>query len=166
MTKIIICSIVLTNNYLKNMGAARKKDVLNLEVMKVAIKNEVDKRIRYSEDELLEFKELILGKLEIARGELKYLQDQLGNKGDMGDHSDSRPKGLDDGTSTSEREYLSQMAGRQKAYIDHLGLALYRIEAKTYGVCRETGKLIPPDRLRAVSHATLCIEAKQGRLSS
>lgn len=80
----------------------------------------------------------------------------------MGDDSDARFKGLEDGTSTSEREYLSQMASRQIQYIGHLEKAMIRIENKTYGICRETGRLISKERLRAVPHATLSIEAKQG----
>ena len=70
---------------------------------------------------------------------------------------------MEDGTSTSEREYLSQMASRQIQYIGHLEKAMIRIENKTYGICRETGKLISKERLRAVPHATLSIEAKQGK---
>lgn len=122
-----------------------------------------DKRSRYSDAELNEFKELITGKLETSRGELKYLQEQISRSSEMGDDSDARFKGLEDGTSTSEREYLSQMASRQIQYIGHLEKALIRIENKTYGICRETGKLISKERLRAVPHATLSIEAKQGK---
>ena len=122
-----------------------------------------DNRNRYSDEELQEFKELISGKLEIARGELKYLQEQISRSSEMGDDSDARFKGLEDGTSTSEREYLSQMASRQIQYIGHLEKAMIRIENKTYGICRETGKLISKERLRAVPHATLSIEAKQGK---
>ena len=122
-----------------------------------------DNRNRFSDEELQEFKELISGKLEIARGELKYLQEQISRSSEMGDDSDARFKGLEDGTSTSEREYLSQMASRQIQYIGHLEKAMIRIENKTYGICRETGKLISKERLRAVPHATLSIEAKQGK---
>ncbi len=118
---------------------------------------------RYSKEDLQEFKELISQKLEIARGELKYLQEQLSGSGKLGDHSDSKPKGLDDGTSTSEREYLSQMASRQIQYIGHLEKAMIRIENGTYGICRETGKLIPKERMRAVPHATLSMEAKESK---
>ncbi|HMU69180.1 MAG TPA: TraR/DksA C4-type zinc finger protein [Chitinophagales bacterium] len=123
----------------------------------------LDNRTRYSDEELQEFKELITGKLEAARNELKYLQEQISRSSEMGDDSDARFKGLEDGTSTSEREYLSQMASRQITYIGHLEKALIRIENKTYGICRETGKLISKERLRAVPHATLSIEAKQGK---
>lgn len=122
-----------------------------------------DNRSRYSDEELAEFKELITTKLEASRNELKYLQEQISRSSEMGDDSDARFKGLEDGTSTSEREYLSQMASRQIQYIGHLEKALVRIENKTYGICRETGKLISKERLRAVPHATLSIEAKQGK---
>lgn len=122
-----------------------------------------DNRSRYSDAELAEFKELISGKLETAKSELKYLQEQISRSSEMGDDSDARFKGLEDGTSTSEREYLSQMASRQIQYIGHLEKAMIRIENKTYGICRETGKLISKERLRAVPHATLSIEAKQGK---
>ncbi|MEZ5013935.1 MAG: TraR/DksA C4-type zinc finger protein [Chitinophagales bacterium] len=123
----------------------------------------VDNRSRYSDDELKEFEDLIVGKLEAARNELKYLQEQISRSSEIGDDSDARFKGLEDGTSTSEREYLSQMASRQIQYIGHLEKALVRIKNKTYGICRETGKLISKERLRAVPHATLSIEAKQGK---
>ena len=117
--------------------------------------------VRYSDDELEEFKELITGKLEIARAELQNYQEQLSGSGKLGDHSDSKPKGLDDGASTSEREYLNMMASRQIQHVKHLENALMRIENGTYGICRITKKLIPKDRLRAVPHATLSIEAKE-----
>ena len=116
--------------------------------------------VRYNDLELAGFKELIVGKLGTARTQLKYLQDQLSGS-DIGDSDKS--KDVSDGTLGSEREYLSQMAAREIQIIGHLEKALVRIENKTYGICRETGKLIPKDRLRAVPHATLSIEAKQGQ---
>lgn len=126
--------------------------------------SEIKEKTRYSDEELTEFRELILNKLEAARNELKYLQEQISRSSDLGsDDSDARFKGLEDGTSTSEKEYLSQMASRQIQYIGHLEKALIRIENKTYGICRETGKLISKERLRAVPHATLSIEAKQAK---
>jgi RNA polymerase-binding transcription factor DksA len=130
---------------------------------KPAIRINTDNRSRYTDAELAEFKELISGKLESSRSELKYLQEQISRSSEMGDDSDARFKGLEDGTSTSEREYLSQMASRQIQYIGHLEKAMIRIENKTYGICRETGKLISKERLRAVPHATLSIEAKTGK---
>ena len=139
------------------------RDFTKVAKPQVKVLSSTDNRNRYSDEELQEFRELISGKLEIARGELKYLQEQISRSSEMGDDSDARFKGLEDGTSTSEREYLSQMASRQIQYIGHLEKAMIRIENKTYGICRETGKLISKERLRAVPHATLSIEAKQGK---
>ncbi len=120
-----------------------------------------DNRARYSDKELLEFKNLIDEKLEAARNELKYLQDQINRKDDNGtDDTENKFGSIEDGSVAMEREYMSQMATRQSTYIDHLEKALMRIESKTYGICRVTGKLIDKERLRAVPHATLSIEAK------
>ncbi|MBC8045423.1 MAG: TraR/DksA C4-type zinc finger protein [Fimbriimonadaceae bacterium] len=118
-------------------------------------------KTRYSDEELAEFKELITKKLDSSKSELKYLQEQVSRSSELGGDDDARFKGLEDGTMHSEREYLSQMASRQIQYISHLEKALMRIENKTYGICRETGKLISKERLKAVPHATLSIEAKQ-----
>jgi RNA polymerase-binding transcription factor DksA len=116
--------------------------------------------MRYSDAELLEFKELILKKLETAKKELAYLQGLITRK-DEGDMEDGRYMTMEDGSMSMEREQLSQMASRQIQFIDHLEKAMMRIENKTYGICRVTGKLIDKARLRAVPHATLSIEAKQ-----
>lgn len=115
---------------------------------------------RYSDEELEEFQKLIEKKLERARGELQYYEQQLQ---DMADNPDAKVRGLDDGTGTAESEAISGMALRQQRLIKHLENALIRIQNKTYGVCRETGKLISKERLRAVPHATLSIAAKQNR---
>lgn len=124
-------------------------------------------KTRYSDKELQEFKELILEKLDAARKELKYLHEQINRTAELGsDDSDTKFSGLEDGTGTSEKEYLSQMASRQITYIDHLEKALVRIANKTYGICRVTGKLISKERLRAVPHATLSIEAKKAQSAS
>ena len=114
----------------------------------------------YSDAELTEFKELILRKLETAKKELAYLQGLITRK-DEGDMEDGRYMTMEDGSMSMEREQLSQMASRQITFIDHLEKAMMRIENKTYGICRVTGKLIDKARLRAVPHATLSIEAKQ-----
>ncbi len=119
--------------------------------------------VRYSDVELAEFKELIMRKLEAARKELNYLQGLITRKDEMGgDESDNRYMTMEDGSLSMEREQLSQMASRQITFIDHLEKAVMRIENKTYGICRVTGKLIDKARLRAVPHATLSIEAKMG----
>ncbi|MBO9199157.1 TraR/DksA C4-type zinc finger protein [Niastella sp. MAH-29] len=118
--------------------------------------------MRYSDAELGEFKELILKKAEQAKKELTYLQGLITRKDEMGgDENENRYMTMEDGSMSMEREQLAQMASRQINYIDHLEKALMRIENKTYGICRVTGKLIDKARLRAVPHATLSIEAKQ-----
>jgi len=116
--------------------------------------------MRYSDAELGEFRDLILKKLETAKKELAYLQGLITRK-DEGDMEDGRYMTMEDGSMSMEREQLSQMASRQIQFIDHLEKAMMRIENKTYGICRVTGKLIDKARLRAVPHATLSIEAKQ-----
>lgn len=117
--------------------------------------------IMYSDGDLMEFKELIQRKLGSAKKELAYLQGLITRKDDTGgDDSDGRYMTMEDGSLSMEREQLSQMASRQISFVDHLEKALIRIENKTYGVCRVTGKLIDKARLRAVPHATLSIEAK------
>ncbi len=119
-----------------------------------------DIKTRYSDDELEEFRNLINDKLTKAKKELDYYLRQLS---DMADNEDAKVKGLDDGSGTAENERLTTMAARQQKLIQHLENALIRIENKVYGVCRVTGKLIRKERLRAVPHATLSIEAKQNR---
>lgn len=119
--------------------------------------------VRYSDAELNEFRELIQRKLESAKKELAYLQGLITRKDEMGgDNDDARYMTMEDGSMSMEREQLSQMASRQITFIDHLEKALMRIENKTYGICRVTGRLIDKARLRAVPHATLSIEAKMG----
>jgi len=118
--------------------------------------------MRYSDADLTEFRELIQKKLDQAKKELAYLQGLITRKDEMGgDETENRYMTMEDGSMSMEREQLAQMASRQINYIDHLEKALMRIENKTYGICRVTGKLIDKARLRAVPHATLSIEAKQ-----
>jgi RNA polymerase-binding transcription factor DksA len=122
-----------------------------------------DPLVRYSDAELNEFRELIQRKLNASKKELAYLQGLITRKDDMGgDESENRYMTMEDGSISMEREQLSQMASRQITYIDHLEKALIRIENKTYGICRVTGRLIDKARLRAVPHATLSLEAKLG----
>lgn len=119
--------------------------------------------MRYSDAELQEFRELIGKKLDSAKKELAYLQGLITRRDEMGgDETDNRYMTMEDGGMSMEREQLSQMASRQITFIDHLEKALMRIENKTYGICRVTGKLIDKARLRAVPHATLSMEAKLG----
>jgi len=121
---------------------------------------EKQEKTRYSDEELQEFKEIILQKLESARKELNYLQDQISSSGNGTSDTSAKFNGIEDGVDMMEKEYLTQMASRQIQFIKHLENALIRIENKTYGICRETGKLISKERLKAVPHATLSIEAK------
>ena len=125
---------------------------------------ESQNRKRYSDDDLTEFKELILGRLEKARKELFYLQGLITRKDEAGtEDTDNRFNHSEDGSGAMEREQLSQLAGRQIQFINHLEKAIVRIENKTYGICRVTGELIDKARLRAVPHATLSIEAKNSQ---
>jgi DnaK suppressor protein len=117
---------------------------------------------RYSDEELNEFRELITGRLESARKELGYLQGLITRKDEAGtEDTENRYANMEDGSGAMEREQLAQLASRQIQFINHLEKALIRIENKTYGICRVTGKLIDKARLRAVPHATLSIEAKK-----
>ena len=125
--------------------------------------NQKAEKTRYSDEELEEFRVLISKKLERAQEQLEFYLDQLS---ELADNPDSKVKGLDDGIGTAESERLTNMAGRQRKHIQHLENALIRIKNKAYGVCRVTGKLISKERLKAVPHATLSIEAKQNRPSS
>ena len=116
-------------------------------------------RTRYNDLELLEFKDLLLHKLESAKAELKDLVES-GNNSNGTDDTGSVYKTMEDGSSTLLKESNSQLAGRQRKFIDNLEMALLRIENKTYGICKVTGKLIPKERLLAVPHTTQSIEAK------
>ena len=117
---------------------------------------------RYSDEELVEFKELIASRLDAARKELVYLQGLITRKDEAGtEDTENRYMNMEDGSGAMEREQLAQLASRQIQFMNHLEKALIRIENKTYGICRVTGKLIEKARLRAVPHATLSIEAKK-----
>ncbi len=122
---------------------------------------EEKEKTRYSDAELLEFKEILLEKLAGARNEFQNLTATLSNPNGNGtDDTAGTFKVLEDGSATLEKEHINQLAARQKKFIDNLENAMVRIENKTYGICRETGKLIQKERLRAVPHATLSMEAK------
>lgn len=118
-------------------------------------------KTRYSDEELNEFREIILEKLKKAKEEYDLLKATIMNS-DGNDVTDTSPtfKVLEEGASTLSKEEAGRLAQRQMKFIQNLQSALIRIENKTYGICRETGKLIPKERLRAVPHATLSIEAK------
>jgi DnaK suppressor protein len=118
-------------------------------------------KVKYSEEELEEFKELINAKLEKAKKELELLIDAFSHKdGNTTDDTSPTFKLMEDGAEVSSKEEIGQLATRQKKFIQNLEHALLRIKNGTYGICRVTGKLIPKERLRAVPHATLSMEAK------
>lgn len=119
---------------------------------------------RYSDEDLMEFRELIQRKLETAKTELQYLQGVIMRKDEGGtEDTENKYQSIEDGSASMDREQFTQLASRQISFITHLEQALVRIENKTYGICRETGKLIDKARLRAVPHATLSIEAKNAK---
>ena len=119
---------------------------------------------RYSDEELKEFKELILTKLKTAQEDYQMYKNSL-TQSDGNDTQDTSPtfKVLEEGAATLSKEEAGKLAQRQLKFIQHLQAALVRIENKTYGICRETGRLISKERLRAVPHATLCIDAKNNQ---
>ncbi len=128
--------------------------------------NTKDNRTRYSDKELTEFKELILDKLKEAQIDYDLLKQTLSNEDDHGtDDTSPSFKLLEDGSDVMSKEETAQLATRQEKYIVNLKNALVRIENKTYGICRATGKLIPKERLRSVPHATLGIDAKLNQSS-
>ena len=119
---------------------------------------------RYSDSELAEFRALIDVKLVEAREDLVLLQDSLSHKGDHGTDDTGRSFNMmEDGSETLMREETAQLAARQEKFIKNLENALIRIENKSYGICRVTGKLINKQRLMLVPHATLSIEAKKAQ---
>ncbi len=119
-------------------------------------------KTRYNDDELSEFKQLILEKLDKAKKDYDLLRNTITHN-ESNDTEDTSPtfKVLEEGAATLSKEEAGRLAQRQQKFIQHLQGALVRIENKTYGICRETGKLISKERLRAVPHATLSIDAKQ-----
>ncbi|MGM9756745.1 MAG: TraR/DksA family transcriptional regulator [Candidatus Cryptobacteroides sp.] len=125
--------------------------------------SEAQEKTRYSDEELAEFKAIIIEMLEKAKQEYNTLRKVVMNNGnnDIEDTTPSFKTVEDDGAMQLSREEASQLAQRQYKFIQNLEAALVRIENKTYGVCRVTGKLIPKERLRLVPHATLTVEAKE-----
>jgi RNA polymerase-binding transcription factor DksA len=143
--------IDITKPLIKKPQAAQPKPFVNTK----------DDRSRYSDKELLEFKELIIDKLKEAQTDYDLLKQTLSNADNHGtDDTSPSFKLLEDGSDVLSKEETAQLAVRQEKYIVNLKNALMRIENKTYGICRVTGKLIPKERLRSVPHATLGIDAK------
>jgi RNA polymerase-binding transcription factor DksA len=124
----------------------------------------MSEKTKYSDVELEEFRSIILEKLDAAKHDYELLRASIMNA-DGNDVTDTSPtfKVLEEGAATLSKEEAGRLAQRQMKFIQSLQAALIRIENKTYGICRETGKLIPKERLRVVPHATLSIEAKQSQ---
>ena len=121
-------------------------------------------KVRYSDEELEEFKEIILKKLDDAQKDLELLRDQISHRDDHGTDDTGRTFNMmEDGSDTLSREEVAQLAARQEKFIQSLQAALVRIENKTYGICRVSGKLIAKERLRLVPHATMSIDAKNAQ---
>jgi len=131
--------------------------------MTMAKEDNIEKT-RYSDAELEEFKEIILAKLEEAKIDLELLKGSLSHSDDHGTDDTGRSFNMmEDGSETLSREEMAQLAARQEKFVQSLQNALIRIQNKTYGICRETGKLIRKERLKLVPHATLSIEAKNAQ---
>lgn len=121
----------------------------------------IDPQLRYSEEELREFEIIIAEKLANSKKELAYIRDSLSRKNDQGtDLTGSGYLSLEDGAETAEKEHLNQLASRLQKFTAQLETAMIRIKNGTYGVCIDTGRLIPKERLRAVPHTQHSIEAK------
>ena len=122
-------------------------------------------KVRYSDADLAEFKALILEKLSVARQDYEQLRASITRSADN-DTEDTSPtfKVLEEGAATLSKEETGRLVAHQSKFIRNLEMALVRIENKTYGICKTTGKLIPKERLMKVPHATECIEAKEGRI--
>ena len=121
-----------------------------------------DERVRYSDSDLAEFKQVILKKLEQAKADYELLRQDITNSNDTQDTSPTF-KVLEEGAATLSKEETSRLTAHQLKFIRNLEMALVRVENKTYGICKTTGKLIPKERLLRVPHTTECIEAKVSR---
>ena len=123
-----------------------------------------EERVRYGDADLAEIKQIILKKLEQAKADYELLRSNITHSSDN-DTEDTSPtfKVLEEGATTLSKEETGRLAAHQMKFIRNLELALVRVENKTYGICKTTGKLIPKERLLRVPHATECIEAKEKR---
>ena len=123
-----------------------------------------EERVRYGDADLAEFKQLILKKLEQAKADYELLRANITHSADN-DTQDTSPtfKVLEEGATTLSKEETGRLATHQMKFIRNLEMALVRVENKTYGICKTTGKLIPKERLMRVPHTTECIEAKESR---
>ena len=121
-----------------------------------------EENVRYSDSDLAEFKQVILKKLEQAKADYELLRANIANDNDTHDTSPTF-KVLEEGAATLSKEETGRLVAHQSKFIRNLEMALVRIENKTYGICKTTGKLIPKERLMKVPHATECIEAKMAK---
>ena len=121
-----------------------------------------DEKLRYSDSELAEFKEIILQKLAQAKIDYDLLRQDITHSNDTQDTSPTF-KVLEEGAATLSKEEVSRLTAHQLKFIRNLEMALVRVENKTYGICKTTGKLIPKERLMRVPHTTEGIEAKEAR---
>ena len=123
-----------------------------------------EESLRYGDADLAEFKKIILKKVEQAKADYELLRSNITHSGDN-DTQDTSPtfKVLEEGAATLSKEETGRLAAHQMKFIRNLEMALVRVENKTYGICKTTGKLIPKERLMRVPHATECIEAKERR---
>ncbi|MBQ1254028.1 MAG: TraR/DksA C4-type zinc finger protein [Alistipes sp.] len=121
-----------------------------------------EEKVRYSDSELAEFKQIILQKLEQAKADYELLRQDITHSNDTQDTSPTF-KVLEEGAATLSKEETNRLTAHQMKFIRNLEMALVRIENKTYGICKTTGKLIPKERLMRVPHTTECIEAKESR---
>ena len=123
-----------------------------------------EESLRYGDADLAEFKKIILKKLEQAKADYELLRSNITHSGDNDTQDTSPPfKVLEEGAATLSKEETGRLAAHQMKFIRNLEMALVRVENKTYGICKTTGKLIPKERLMRVPHATECIEAKERR---
>ncbi len=147
----------------KKTTAAKKSASATKKTKAVKVKAEPEKT-HYTDEELEEFRTLINEKLVVAQSDYEKTMDRIMGR-DTNEIDDTAPTyhSLEEGSETQSKEQLMSMAQRQQKFITALKAALVRIDNKTYGICRETGKLIPKERLRAVPHATLSIEVKNDK---
>lgn len=131
--------------------------------MEEQVQGQQQEKLRYSDAELAEFKVIVDQKLQGALDEYNELRSRMRNRDNSDADTAPSYKNMEDGAETMSREELGLKASRLEKFIKGLRGALVRIENKTYGICRVTKKLIPKERLRAVPHATLSIEAKEKR---
>jgi len=142
--------------------AAKKLEKPKIEILNIKKTMEMaDEKLRYSDADLQEFRQLIQDKIDKAEKDLLLIKESFINDQNNGtDDTSPTFKAFEEGAETLSKEQNSILAGRQEKFVRDLKHALIRIQNKTYGICRVTGKLIPKERLKAVPHATLSIEAK------